>query len=125
MGSTSAGSWLLGIDIGTTGVRGAVIDTRGNLVAEAAEPCPPVATAAGRVEGDAEAWWSAVRAVIGRIGQRVPLARVQGVGVTGQAPTAVLVDADGRPLRRAILWLDVRADAEARALDQALRPGRA
>ena len=47
------------------------------------------------------------------------------MAVTGQAPTAVLVDGAGRPLRPAILWLDVRADAAARALEETLGPGRA
>jgi xylulokinase len=45
--------------------------------------------------------------------------------VTGQAPTAVLLDERGDALGRAILWLDVRADAEARAIDAALGPGTA
>jgi sugar (pentulose or hexulose) kinase len=35
MGTSGGAGWLLGIDIGTTGVRGAVIDTRGGIVAEA------------------------------------------------------------------------------------------
>ncbi|MGD0530283.1 MAG: FGGY family carbohydrate kinase, partial [Polyangiaceae bacterium] len=47
------------------------------------------------------------------------------VAVTGQAPTAVLVDGGGRPVAPALLWLDVRADAEARGLDATLGPGRA
>jgi xylulokinase len=125
MGTSGGAGWLLGIDIGTTGVRGAVIDTRGGIVAEASEACAPETGAPGIVEADAEAWWDAVRAVIRRLAQKASLARIDGIGVTGQAPTAVLVDASGRPLRRAILWLDVRADAEARALDDALGPGRA
>jgi len=125
MATTDRGGWLLGVDIGTTGVRGAVVDALGRVVAEANEACPPDTCGEGRVEADAEAWWNAARAVIGRIGQSAPLARVEGVGVTGQAPTAVLVDENGRPLRRAILWLDVRAGPEARALDRALGPGRA
>jgi xylulokinase len=116
---------LLGIDVGTTGVRGAVVDERGCVVAEANEACPPDAPAPGRAEADAEAWWSAVCAVIGRIRDRTPLSRIEGVGVTGQAPTAVLVDASARPVRPAILWLDVRAESQARALDAALGPGRA
>jgi xylulokinase len=59
------------------------------------------------------------------VGERAPLDRVEAVAVTGQAPTAVLVDAGGRALRKAILWLDVRAAAEAQAIDAALGPGRA
>ena len=51
------------------------------------------------------------------------LAIVDGVAVTGQAPTAVLVDGDGEPLGSALLWLDVRAEAEAKRIDAVLGPG--
>ncbi len=116
---------LLGIDIGTTGVRAVAIDEDGRLLAEAREPCPPETTNPGRVEADAEVWWSATCTVTSRLAAATRIDRVEAIGVTGQAPTAILVDADGRPLRRAILWLDVRAADEARTLDTALGPGRA
>lgn len=116
---------LLGIDVGTTGVRAGVLDERGRLVAEASQACPHDAPAPGRAEADAEGWWAAVKAVCARVGERVPLSQLDGIAVTGQAPTAVLVDADVRPLRPAMVWLDVRATAEARALEAALGPGRA
>ncbi len=116
---------LLGIDVGTTGVRAGIFDGQGTLLAEASEPCPHATPAVGRAEADAEAWWTTVCGACARVGEREPLDRVDGVAVTGQAPTAVLVDGAGRALRPAILWLDVRADAEARALDATLGPGRA
>jgi xylulokinase len=116
---------LLGIDVGTTGVRAAIFDEHGVLLAEASEPCPCVVPAPGRAEADAESWWSAVCVVCRRLGQSSPLAEVDAVAVTGQAPTAVLLDAELRPLRTAILWLDVRADVEARSLEATLGPGRA
>jgi xylulokinase len=116
---------LLGIDIGTTGVRAGVLDEQGRLVAEASAACPPSTPAPGRAEGDAETWWTAVREACGRVGQRVSLARIEGLGVAGQAPTAVLVDAEGATLGPSILWFDIRAAAEARAIDAALGPGRA
>ena len=116
---------LLGIDIGTTGVRAAVFDPRGTMLTEATEPCPHQAPAPGRAEADAEGWWRAVQTVCGRLRHAGALSAVDAVGVTGQAPTAVLVDDAMRPLRPAILWLDVRADGEARAIDAALGPGRA
>jgi xylulokinase len=111
---------LLGIDVGTTGVRAAAFEPDGRVAGEASESCPPEMPAPGRAEADAEKWWTAVCAVVRRVGEHASLERVAAVGVTGQAPTAVLVDGGGRPLRRAILWLDVRADAEARALGAAL-----
>jgi xylulokinase len=119
-------TWLLGIDIGTTGVRAAIVDGAGRRVADAGIPCPPHTPREGHVEADAEAWWAAVLSVLARlVDSGVSLARVDAVGVTGQAPTAVLVDGEGRSQRPAVLWLDVRAADEARAIDEALGPGRA
>jgi xylulokinase len=114
---------LLGIDVGTTGVRVGAFEPDGRIVAEASEPCPHEAPAPGWAEADAEAWWRAACAACARVGERAPLARVEAIAVTGQAPTAVLVDAVGRPLRRALLWLDVRAGVEARAIEATLGPG--
>ena len=92
---------LLGIDLGTTGVRAGVFDEQGSLVVEASEACPPSPLVAGRAEADAEGWWTAVRDVCTRLAARESLDRVDAVAVTGQAPTAVLVDGAGRPLRPA------------------------
>jgi xylulokinase len=117
---------LLGIDVGTTGVRAALVDPTGRRWADASVACPPQTPSAGRVEAEPEAWWEAVRSALARVAAKGGhLARVDAVGVTGQAPTAVLVDGEGRSLRPAILWLDVRAGPEARAIDAALGPGRA
>lgn len=121
----SAAQGLLGIDVGTTGVRVGVLDEHGRVLAEASEAWKHDAPHAGWAEADAESWWAAVtrasRSVVGRVGAD----RIEAVGVVGQAPTAVLVDSSCRPLAPAILWLDVRASEEARALDTALGPGRA
>lgn len=114
---------LLGIDIGTTGVRAAVLDEGGRLVAHAAEACASTTPTSGQVEGDAEDWWTAVRTVLARMGGHTPLARIDAIGVTGQAPTAVLINENGDTIRRVILWLDVRADAEARRIEATLGPG--
>lgn len=107
---------LLGIDIGTSGVRAALFDARGAVLADAAAPCGYDAPQVGWAEADAGAWWRAVQAVLASLAQRAALDEVACVAVTGQAPTAVLVGEDGAPLRPAILWLDTRADAEAKEL---------
>lgn len=116
-------SLLLGIDVGTTGVRAAAFDVGGRLVADASEPCSYDAPAPGRAEANPDAWWEAVKATCTRVVTKVGADAVAAVGVTGQAPTAVLVDDGCRSLGPAILWLDVRAAAEARALDATLGPG--
>lgn len=112
----AAGRLLLGIDIGTTGVRAAAFSEAGTLVGDASLPCPHDAPHAGWAEADAEQWWRALRRVLGDLGTQIALGDVACVAVAGQAPTAVLVDAAGRAMRPAVLWLDTRADAEAREL---------
>lgn len=110
---------LLGIDIGTTGVRAAIFDSTGTLHAEASVSCHYDSPEPGRAEVRPERWWHATQTALEALSSRsarVSLADVTGIGVVGQAPTAVLVDADGTSLAPAVLWLDTRADTEAREL---------
>jgi xylulokinase len=110
---------LLAIDIGTTGVRVALFDVRGGLIADATAPASPDVSEAGWAEAVPERWWQLTCRLLGELAARAPrgaVAAVAAVAVAGQAPTAVLVDDAGNALGNAILWLDTRADAEARAL---------
>lgn len=107
---------LLGIDIGTTGVRAAVFADDGTLLADASVACPHDAPQPGWAEAHPEGWWRAIVRALGEVSLKVRLAEVGAVAVTGQAPTVVLVDDEGAMVRPAILWLDTRADAEAKAL---------
>jgi len=107
---------LLGIDIGTTGVRAAVFADDGRRIADASVACAHEAPMPGWAEADPDAWWRAITRAIGEVGRSTPLADIASVAVVGQAPTVVLVDAAGAVVRPAILWLDTRADAEAKIL---------
>lgn len=107
---------LLGIDIGTTGVRAAIFAEDGALLADASVACPHDAPHPGWAEADPEGWWRAIVRAIGEAALQTALADVRAVAVVGQAPTVVLVDDAGAAVRPAILWLDTRADAEAKAL---------
>src|SRR4029450_4019838 len=61
-------------------------------------------------------WWSALaRATRGALAESgVPGAEIAGIAVDATASTVVATDADGRPLRPAIMWMDVRARDQAR-----------
>lgn len=114
-----AAGYLLGIDVGTSGVRAAAFEPSGAKVADAAVACSYEVPARGWAEARAEGWWTAVLAALSALETRMPgrsLASVAAIGVVGQAPTAVLVDEAGAPLAPAILWLDTRANEEARDL---------
>src|SRR5688572_11455761 len=111
---------LLGVDVGTTSAKGAAFDLDGRLLAEETIAYAHRVPAVGWAEADADSWWDAVCRILGALAAAG--GRVEAVGVTGQAPTLLAVDADGRPLAPAILWLDVRAEAEATALADAMGP---
>src|SRR5688572_15947867 len=93
---------LLGIDIGTTGVRAALFADDGTLIADANQSCPHDAPQPGWAEVDPESWWRAAIRVLADIAARHDLASVACVAIAGQAPTVVLVDAAGAVVRPAI-----------------------
>ena len=111
---------LLGLDVGTTSVKAGLFDTAGRQVAAECREYRLSHPAPDRVEIDAEVWWaSAVAAVRGVLATPGVDARaVAAMAVSSQGETVVAVDAAGRPLGPALVWLDNRAVAEARDLGE-------
>ena len=101
----------LGIDIGTSSVKAALMDRQGDLCARASEALIVSRPQPGFSEQDPESWWQAtVRAVL----SLPPAARrqVRAVGLSGQMHGATLLDEHDQPLRPAILWNDGRSARE-------------
>ena len=107
----------VGIDVGTTNVKGALVRTDGQVVATASRP---VATHRdGEVgEQDAEAVWSAVEAVLAELSATAPEAasQVVAVGCASQYSSIVAVDAAGDPVAPMVLWTDKRGTDHAWAI---------
>jgi len=104
---------LLGIDVGTSGVRAVAVSPTGKLLAEAEESLWHDHRAAGGIhEQDPDEWWQAVSLVAQRIVQTLKdalgKAELRGVAVTSTSGTLVVADAQGHPLRPAILYDDGR-----------------
>jgi len=102
---------LLAIDVGTQSVRALLFDPVGTLVAGAKIPIEPyVSPHPGWAENDPELYWGAVgqacRALVADPAVRVDA--IAGLALTTQRGTVVVLDADGRPLRPAMVWLDQR-----------------
>lgn len=105
---------LVAVDVGTTGARAAAIDLAGRVVAEVRRPYRTRAPEPGWAEQDAGDWAeNAVSALAGLAGRLRRPERVDGIGLTGQCPTVVPVDADARPVGPGMLYRDNRAVAEA------------
>jgi xylulokinase len=102
---------LIGLDVGTSGVKGIAIDGDGEVLAVAEEPYPLSTPRAGWAEQDPEDWWRASQAVLARLPEGP-------VGLSGQMHGLVVLDASDRVLRPAILWNDQRTGAECAEIEE-------
>ena len=106
---------LLGIDCGTEGARAAIVDPAGRVVAFARAPYPTSHPRLGWAEQEPEDWWQAVgvasRDALSKAG--VSASAVRGVAATCTSCSVVASDSQGRALRPALIWMDVRAAAQA------------
>jgi xylulokinase len=104
---------LVGLDVGTTGVKAIAVQPDGNVAAIAERGYPLSTPRAGWSEQDPEDWWRAAQGVLADIGARVGSGReIAGIGLSGQMHGLVALDAADRVVRPAILWNDQRTGAE-------------
>ncbi len=109
---------FLGIDIGTSGVKAAIVAEDGVLLAQASAPLSVSRPHELWSEQEPADWWSAANFAV----QALPAdlrAGVQGIGLAGQMHGATLLGPDDRPLRPAILWNDGRSFAECAEIEAA------
>ncbi|MFS0894338.1 xylulokinase [Microbacterium sp. 179-I 3D3 NHS] len=113
---------IIAHDLGTTGNKASLHHDDGRLVSAVTVPYPAHFAAGGVAEQDPADWWDAVveatRSLIAKTGT-APV-DVAGLVVSGQMMGAVLLDAEGEPVRPAIIWADTRSGAQQRELEAAL-----
>jgi xylulokinase len=107
--------YLAAIDVGSTTTRCILFDLAGRPAGEGYREPPVHHPQANWSEVDPEDWWAAAKAVSREALQQagVPAREVLAVGLTGLKHAPVLVDAEGRPLARAMLWMDQRCRPQA------------
>ena len=117
--TTRGGPYLLGIDFGTESCRAAVFDPAGRCLAAEATTYELEHPRPGWAEQDPNDWWSALVASVGKAMRAAEVGADSIAGLCADATTCTVValDAAGRHLRPAIMWMDVRA------ADQASRIG--
>jgi xylulokinase len=109
--SAEPGRALVGLDVGTSGVKGVAIDDAGRVLATAEEAYGLATPRPGWAEQSPEDWWQAARACLGRLPDGP-------VGLSGQMHGLVVLDGGDRVLRPAILWNDQRTAAECAEIEQ-------
>ena len=107
----------IGLDVGTSGVKGIVVTADGRVVATASADYPLLTPRPGWTEQEPEAWWRASCVVLQALQAKAP-GGVAALGLAGQMHGAVFLDAEGRVIRPAILWNDQRTAAECVELER-------
>ena len=113
----TGGPLVLAVDCSTTASKAVAFDENGSEVATASTPLTLHRPRPGFHEQDGEQWWTATLASLtAAVAALDDPGRVRALAVTHQRESFVCLDAGGRPLRPAVLWLDSRAGAEIEAL---------
>ena len=104
------GPLILAIDLGTSGPKVALVRASGEVLDHDFVACDLILREGGGAEQDPDQWWSAVSTGIRRLVARRPddAAAIEAISVTAQWMGTVPVDAHGRHLMNALIWMDAR-----------------
>jgi xylulokinase len=108
----------IGIDVGSTNVKVALVDQRGTLIADASRPTATTRRKGLEAEQDPDALWASVAAAVREVTATRPdrAARVGAIGVCSQYSSIVGVDAAGRCTSPLIMYLDRRGSEHCAAI---------
>ena len=107
---------FIGLDLGTSGLKGILIDDKQRVLAEATAPLTVQRPHDGWSEQAPTDWIAAAESVMDALAAH-GLAKVQGIGLSGHMHGATLLDAADEVLRPCMLWNDTRSADEAADLD--------
>ena len=108
-------STVIGIDVGTTSIKGMLMDDKGGILAFARQEYTLETREGGICELDAETYWEVTCQIIRELIEKskVDSLTIGGLAFSSQGETLIPVDRGGKPLRKAIVWLDNRSVEEA------------
>ena len=109
---------IIGLDLGTTALKVAVFDDNGDLLGVSTQEYVLLTPKNNYVEADAGVYWESfkkglleLKNITGYIPQEI-----KAIGISAQGETLFFVDKEGNPIRNAIVWMDNRAQDEAREI---------
>ncbi|MCS7175025.1 xylulokinase [Pseudothermotoga sp.] len=105
---------FVGLDVGTTGVKGILVDAFGNVRAIENEKLSMLTPKPGWAEQRPEDWWLAVKKVLRKLAERAEQlsGKIVSISTSGQMHSLVALDESDKPIHNAILWCDQRTHTE-------------
>ena len=112
--------FLLGIDLGTTGLKTTLLDTSGKIVATEYTEYPILSPQIGYAEQNPEVWWTGLVTCCRSLQANYPdhLSNLLGIGICGQMHTQVYLDGRMKILRPSITWMDQRSSGIVSRINQ-------
>jgi xylulokinase len=107
-------SRLVGVDVGTTGVKAIALTPEGGVAGVGEAGYPLSTPKPGWSEQDPDDWVEGARSALSGLG----VEEYETLGYSGQMHGLVCLDARGRVLRPAILWNDQRTGAECAEIEE-------
>jgi len=106
---------IIGIDAGTTSIKGVILNSNGDLAATASQEYKLDTGPDEICELDPEVYWTITCSVIRTLLQKsgIDPSDISGIAFSSQGETIITVDSGGKPLRKAIIWLDNRSVEQA------------
>ncbi len=110
-------AYLLGIDIGTSSVKTAVIDVESAVIVHSAtQEYPVLQPQPGYAEQNPDDWWNAIVQTVRTATESVNKNVILGIGLSGQMHGTVCLGQNREPIRPAIIWADTRSKPQCDAL---------
>ncbi|MCD6518779.1 MAG: FGGY-family carbohydrate kinase [Anaerolineae bacterium] len=117
--------YVLGLDVGTQGVRALIVDLQGKVRSEASEAFPPetILTEGGRFEQDPSLWrrmvFQVLAQAVGGLSEGGSAEQIVALSVTSTSGTLCLADEQGAPIGPAMMYSDARAAEVAAEVQEA------
>jgi xylulokinase len=109
---------LIGIDVGSSGVKVLALANDGQILATAIEEYPLYTPHPGWTEQDPQDWWQATVKALKHVLPACIDYKISGIGFSGQMHGMVALDDDDRVVRRAILWNDQRTEKQCQEITE-------
>lgn len=116
---------IISVDAGTTASKISIFSENGELLAKSTHEYSLITPSPLEVEISADTLWKAFAAGVGDVLEKTKVnpEDVAALGISAQGETLIPIGKDGKPLRNAIVWLDNRAQEEAKTLDSRFDDG--
>lgn len=116
--------YLIGVDVGTSGTKTALFDTKGNMISSHTAEYPLYQPQNGWAEQDPEDWYNATCEGIRQVCQKIDTSEICGIGFSGQMHGIVMLDGENKVLRHSIIWCDQRTSKECEQITEAVGANR-